>query len=206
MPGWVPLIGMGPFVLSSWWPCWWSACGLRRTRTFPRIGRFANALYRDLPAERCHPAARQLHGAARPVRLLAADALFRVHRAIDPAARLLAFRLDGRGGGGPAIALAAWLLPLGARRQRRTTLASTISAAASCCWERASSPGSWPAACGGSSRIRSPPRRRATVSPICSASMFRRQWSIGCWRRKSIRRARCARYACCSSTSVASRP
>ena len=79
------------------------------------------------------------------------------------------------------FALAAWLLPiepLSDVPERGADLQSQPQHRAA--GVPASSPASWPAACAGSSRRRSPRRRRATGSPTCSASTSRRPWSTSC--------------------------
>ena len=60
-------------------------------------------LHRDQPAERRHPRPEPAHGADDGLRLLAADALFRVHRAVDLAARFLAVAVDRRCRGRAAV-------------------------------------------------------------------------------------------------------
>ena len=179
---------------TSWSRCSCCAGGAARDKDFPRYARFVNALIEtSLPSVIIFVLSRHMEPQTR-VRLLAADALFRVHRAVDPAARFLAVAVDRRGRGRPAVRCwSCWLLPLepyGRRAGADADLPSQPQRRAAG-WP-ASSPASWPAACAGSSRSRSRPPQRATASPTCSASTSRRPWSIGCWPRQPIRRARCA--------------
>ena len=166
---------------TNWWRCSSCAGGLAQDKDFPRIARFANALIEtSLPSVIIFVLSHHMD-AADGVRLLAADALFRVHPAVDAAARFLAVAVDRRRRG--RAAAGAGRLAAADRAVLRRAGADadlSISAAASCCWRAASSPASWPAACAGSSRRRWRRRRRATASPTCSASTSRPPWSTGC--------------------------
>ena len=100
--GWVPLAGFGPFLLYELVVLFVLRWRAAKDRDFPRLGALRQRPDRDQPAQRHHPHALPPHGPVDGVRLLAADALFRVHPAVDAAARFLAVAVDRRGGGGRA--------------------------------------------------------------------------------------------------------
>ena len=116
------------------------------------------------------------------VRLLAADALFRVHPAVDPAARFLAVAVDRRRRRRAAVAGAGRLAAADRAVFRRAGAGADLQsqpqhrAAGVRRHRRHRGRQPAPAVRG----VGAPPRRRATGSPTCSASTSRRPWSTAC--------------------------
>ena len=166
-------------------------------------------LHRDQPAERHHLRAEPPHGADDGLRLLAADALFRVHPAVDPAARFLAVAVDRRRRGRAAV-------PAGPVAHPARSRSATVARALRCSIHLSRSIVLLAAGVDRRHRGRQPApavrqvgrrRRRARprhqhVRPARLAGRGRPPAGLA----QPIRRARCARSACCSSTSGASPP
>ena len=81
--GWVPLAAIGPFVLYEVGVLFVLRWRTARDKDFPRYGRFANALIEtSLPSVIIFVLSHHMD-AVDGAGLLAADALFRVHPAVD---------------------------------------------------------------------------------------------------------------------------